>query len=322
MNGSESSLALASGMSASDAAAIDRTLEVGGACAGARLLPPDQPPERSAASLHQVVIEPPSGWIGLNLGEVWRYRDLLSLLVWRDFSCRYRQSVLGVGWAIARPVLSVLVFTAIFGMVAHLPSDGLPYPLFSFAALMPWLYFSNALAGTTNSVVGGSALLTKVYFPRLVLPLSGAASGLADLAIQFALLIGLMVWYGLPPTWAMLAVPLFVVDCMVVSLALGLWLTALNVKYRDVGQLVPFLSQIWMYLTPIVYSSSLVPQRWRAVYSLNPMVGVVDGFRWAMFGRTAPDWTMLGVSSAVTVVLLAAGLYYFRRVEETFADIV
>jgi lipopolysaccharide transport system permease protein len=287
------------------------------------LLDPTPPVEPlPVRPVYRVVIEPQKGWISLNLREVWRYRDLLAVLVWRDFSIRYRQSILGVGWAVVRPVLSVLVFTVVFGMVARLPSDGIPYPLFSFAAMMPWLYFSNALANTTNSVVGGSGLLTKVYFPRLVLPLASIAGGLADLGIQFVLLIGLMLWYGVVPTWAVVLVPLFILECMVVSLALGLWLTALNVKYRDIGQLVPFLTQIWMFMTPIVYASSLVPQRYRALYSLNPLVGVIDGFRWAMLGQSAPDWTILAVSSSVILLLFITGLYYFRKVEQTFADII
>jgi lipopolysaccharide transport system permease protein len=265
---------------------------------------------------------PPKGWLSLNLGEVWRYRDLLSMLVWRDFSTRYRQTILGVGWALIRPIFSVVVFTVIFGHVAKLPSDGIPYPLFSFAAMMPWLYFSTALANATNSVVLSQGLLTKVYFPRLVLPLASIASGLGDFAIQFVILIGLMLWYGVAPTWAVLLVPLFILECMVVSLALGLWLTALNVKYRDIGQIVPFVVQIWMYLTPIVYASSIVPQRYRALYSLNPLVGVIDGFRWAMLGQTAPSWSMLAISSSVVLLLFLTGLFYFRRVEQTFADII
>lgn len=275
-----------------------------------------------AESAYRVVIQPRHGWVALNLGEVWRYRDLLFLLVWRDFSCRYRQTVLGVGWAIARPVLSVLVFTVIFGWVARLPSDGIPYPLFSFAAMMPWLYFSNALTNATNSVVGGSGLLTKVYFPRLVLPLASVATGLVDFAIQLVLLVGLMAWYGVMPAWTVILAPLFLVECAVVSLALGLWLTALNVKYRDIGQLIPFLAQVWMYLTPIVYSSSLIPERWRPLYSLNPMVGVIDGFRWATLGQSAPDWSMVAISTLVVLVLFVSGLYYFRSFEQTFADII
>jgi lipopolysaccharide transport system permease protein len=289
---------------------------------GATGAPDPAPAGGAEPSPYRIIIEPQKGWLSLNLGEVWRYRDLLSLLVWRDFSSRYRQSILGVGWAIVRPVLSVLVFTVIFGMVAKLPSDGIPYPLFSFAAMMPWLYFSNALTNATNSVVLSGPLLTKVYFPRLVLPLASVASGLADLGIQFVLLSGLMLWYGVTPGWAVILTPLFVLECMIVSLALGLWLTALNVKYRDIGHLVPFLIQIWMYLTPIVYSSSLVPARWRPLYSLNPLVGVVDGFRWAVLGQSAPDWKMLSISSAAMLLLFLTGLFYFRRVEQTFADII
>jgi lipopolysaccharide transport system permease protein len=283
---------------------------------------PSPPAPDAAPVRYHTVIEPSRGWIALNLAEVWRYRDLLSLLVWRDFSSRYRQSILGIGWAVLRPVLSVVVFTLIFGHVAQLPSDGIPYPLFSFAAMMPWLYFSTALAGATNSVVGGQALLTKVYFPRLVLPLASVATGLIDLVIQFVILVGLMLWYQVVPTWQVVLVPLFILECVIVSLALGLWLTALNVKYRDITHLVPFVTQIWMYLTPIVYSSSLVPERWRPLYGLNPMVGVVDGFRWAMLGQSAPDWTMLATSLAMVLILFVTGLFYFRKVEETFADII
>ena len=281
---------------------------------------PDVPPGPPVGPL--TVIEPPRGWLSLNLAELWRYRDLFTLLVWRDFSSRYRQSLLGIGWAVVRPVFSVVVFTVIFGRIAKLPSDGIPYPLFSFAAMMPWLYFSGALAGATNSVVTGSALLTKVYFPRLILPLATVTTGLVDLAIQFVLLVGLMLWYGVVPSWAILLAPLFIAECTLVSLALGLWLTALNVKYRDIGHLVPFMTQIWMYLTPIVYATSMVPERWRAVYALNPMVGVIEGFRWAMLGQSAPDWTMLAVSFSVVLVLFVGGLYYFNRVERTFADII
>jgi lipopolysaccharide transport system permease protein len=283
---------------------------------------PDVSTSDVPAARYHTVIEPPGRWISLNLREVWRYRDLLSMLVWRDFSSRYRQSLLGVGWAIVRPVFSVVVFTVIFGTVAKLPSDGIPYPLFSFAAMMPWLYFSQALASATNSLVGGSALVTKVYFPRLILPFSSVISGLVDFAIQLALLLPLMYWYGVAPTWTILLVPLFVLQCMIVAMAAGLWLTALNVKYRDFGHLVPFVTQIWMYLSPIVYSSSLIPERWRPVYSLNPLVGVIDGFRWAMLGQGQPDWTMLAVSFSVVMAMFISGLYYFRRVEQTFADII
>lgn len=269
-----------------------------------------------------IVIKPPAGRVALNLGDVWRYHDLLWLLVWRDFCGRYRQSILGIGWAVIRPVLTALVFTVIFGYVAQLPSDGIPYPLFSFSALLPWTYFSGCLTASTNSVVFGSTLITKVYFPRLVLPISSVIVGLVDFAIQFVILIGLLFWYGFVPTWGLLLVPLFLLQCVAAALSVGFWLTALNVKYRDVGHLVPFLAQIWMYLTPIVYASSMIPEKWRMVYALNPMVGVVDGFRWAVLGQVSPDWTMMAVSTSVVVLLLVSGLYFFRKMEETFADLI
>jgi lipopolysaccharide transport system permease protein len=267
-------------------------------------------------------IRPPSGWISLNLGEVWRYRDLLVLLVWRDISASYRQSVIGFGWAIIKPVFSMLIFTLVFGGIAKLPSDGVPYPIFSYAALLPWMYFSGCLAGASGSVLGGAGLLTKVYFPRLVLPLSSVVKGLVDFAIQFVVLVLMMAYYGIAPSAAIVLLPAFILLCAVSALSIGLWLTALNVKYRDVGQLVPFLSQAWMWLTPVVYPSSLVPEKWRMIYGLNPLVGIVEGFRWSLLGNAPPDWTMLGVSLAVTALLFVSGLYYFRKMETTFADVI
>jgi lipopolysaccharide transport system permease protein len=269
-----------------------------------------------------IVITPPRGWISLNLGELWRYRDLLTLMVWRDISSRYRQSLIGYGWAVLKPVLSMLIFTFIFGRVANFPSDGAPYAIFSFAALLPWMYFSGALSGVTNSVVSSQQLLTKVYFPRLVLPLANAAVGLAELAVQAVVLALLMIWYRFSPGWQILCVPAFVVMSVVVSLAFGLWLTALNVKYRDVGQIVPFLLQAWMWLCPIVYSSSMIPPKWRLLYGVNPMVGVIEGFRWSILGTSTPDWTMMAVSFSVVAAIFVSGLYYFRKAETTFADII
>jgi lipopolysaccharide transport system permease protein len=269
-----------------------------------------------------IVLEPPKRWVSLNLPEIWRYRELLFQLVWRNFSANYRQSVIGTGWALIKPILSVLIFTVIFGRVAKLPTDGTPYPIFNFSALLPWSFFALVLLSSSSSVVAGGGLLTKVYFPRLVLPLATVFTGLIDFVIQFALLVFLMLWYQVAPTWTMLLLPLFVVQCAVTALAAGLWLCALNVKYRDVGQLVPFLSQSWMWITPIVYSSSMVPEKWRILYGLNPMVGVVEGFRWAVCGKAVPDWTMMGVSTAVAALLFVGGLYYFRKVETTFADVI
>jgi lipopolysaccharide transport system permease protein len=268
------------------------------------------------------VIEPPQRWIPLNLGEIWRYRDLLFLLVWRDISANYRQSLIGFGWAILRPVISMVIFTVIFGRVAGLPTGGVPYPIFSFTALLPWMYFSGCLTASSSSIVGGSGLLTKVYFPRLILPLATVINGLVEFAIQFLVLLLLMAWYRVTPTWGILLVPVFLLQCATAALSVGLWLTALNVKYRDIGHIVPFLSQAWMWITPIVYSSSMVPEQWRAVYGLNPMVGVVEGFRWAILANAAPDWTMMAVSSTAVLLLLVSGLYYFRRLEVTFADVI
>ncbi len=268
------------------------------------------------------VIEPPSGWPALNLGEVWRYRDLLMVLVWRDLSANYRQSLIGYGWAVFKPVVTMLVFSLVFGLVARFPSDGLPYPLFCFAGLLPWLYFAGCLTGTSNSVVTSANLLTKVYFPRLILPLTSLASGLVDFTIQFLLLCGMMAWFGVAPGWAILLVPVMLFLCMLTALSIGLWLTALNVKYRDIGIMVPFLLQMWLWLTPIAYPSSLIPAQWRLLYALNPMTGIVEGFRWALFESAPPDWRMMGVSFTVVAVLFVGGLYYFRKVERTFADVI
>jgi lipopolysaccharide transport system permease protein len=281
--------------------------------------PGDLPPQPDCPVID---IVPPQGWRALNLGEIWRYRDLLLLLVWRDISANYRQSVVGFGWALFRPLFSLLVFTLVFGKVAGLPSDGVPYPLFCLAGLLPWMYFAACLTGSTSSVVGGSSLLTKVYFPRLILPLANVLGGLLDFGIQFGLLALLMLGYGVAPGWGLLLVPLLALVCMLTALSVGLWLTALNVKYRDIGHLVPFLVQMWMWLTPIVYPASLVPERWRLLLGLNPMTGVITAFRWALLKTPPPDWGMMAVSAGVALALFVGGLYYFRRVEQTFADLI
>jgi lipopolysaccharide transport system permease protein len=287
---------------------------------------------------HVTVIVPESGWVPLDLGELWRYRDLLMLLAWRDIAARYRQSVIGYGWAILKPVLSMAIFTFIFNRVADIKSDGSPYPLFAFTGMLPWLYFSNTIMASTASVVTSSGMLTKVYFPRMVLPVSSIVVGLVELAIQ-GIVLAALIWYfngaavptdsaGNPETWRFtlgwrtLCLPLFLGLCVLSALSVGLWLTALNVKYRDVGQAVPFLVQAWMWLSPVVYPSSLVSPELRPYYGLNPMAGVIEGFRWSILGSTTPDWTMMGVSTAVVLVLLTTGLYYFKRIESTFADII
>ncbi len=268
------------------------------------------------------VIEPPRGWLRLNLGEVWRYRDLLFLLIWRDLSARYRQSVVGFGWAFIKPIVSVLTFDVVFGRMAKLESDGFPYPLFALAALIPWTYFSSTLSSVSSSVVGASGMLTKVYFPRLILPLASLGAGLADLAIQLAILAGMMAWFGYAPGWTLLLLPLLVLYTVAVSLAFGLWLTALNVRYRDVGHAVPFVLQTWMWLSPIVYSSSMVPDNWRPLYALNPLVGVIEGFRWCLLGAIPPNAVSFVSSLVMMLVILVGGLIFFRRQEATFADII
>lgn len=275
-----------------------------------------------ASSSVVTVIEPPRGWLQLNLREVWRYRDLLSLLVWRDLSARYRQSVVGYGWAFIKPIVTVLIFTLVFGGLAELPSDDVPYPLFTLAALIPWLYFSTALTGVSTSVTSGGHLLTKVYFPRLILPLSSLGAGLVDLVFQLVLCFGLMLWFGTTPRWPLLLLPLFVVLTIAAALAFGLWLTALNVRYRDVGHAVPFLLQTWMWLSPVVYSSALVPEKWRWVYGINPLVGIIEGFRWCLLGTRPPDPVALALSVGGMGVLLIGGLAFFRRQEAAFADVI
>ena len=268
------------------------------------------------------VIEPPRGWAPLELGEVWKFRELLLFLTWRDIMIRYKQTALGAAWAILQPVLTMLVFSIIFGGLAKLPSNGVPYPIFTFAALLPWQLFAFALTNSSNSLVDDQKLISKVYFPRLVIPLSSVIAGLVDFAIAFLVLIGLMAWYGIHLTPAILLLPVFLLLALTSAMAVGLWLSALNVQYRDIRYVVPFLTQFWMYATPIAYSSELIPQKWLWLYSLNPMTGVVEGFRWAILGKSNLDPVSLGISAAVVVVLLIGGLYYFKRMEASFADVI
>ncbi|MEO8034491.1 MAG: ABC transporter permease [Acidobacteriota bacterium] len=268
------------------------------------------------------VIEPPSRIFSVDVAELWAYRELLVLLAWRDATIRYKQSVVGIGWALIQPLLMMAIFSVVFGRFAGLPSDGVPYPLFALCALLPWNYFARSLTDSSNSLVGSSNLVTKIYFPRLILPLSKVFSGLIDFGISFFLLVGVMVWYQVAPTWNVMMLPVFMAMSVLTSLAAGLWLTALNVEYRDVSFVVPFLVQVWLYASPVAYSSSLVPGRWRWVYGLNPMVGVLDGFRWALLGKSAPNLDSMTASLVIVFVLLFSGLYYFRRMERTFADLI
>ncbi|MDA2918685.1 ABC transporter permease [Desulfobacterota bacterium AH_259_B03_O07] len=268
------------------------------------------------------IIKPSRGWVQLNLREVWKYKELLYFLTWRDIKVRYKQTVLGAAWAILQPFLTMIVFSIFFGRLAKVPSDGIPYPIFAYCALLPWQLFANTLTQSGNSLVGNQQLITKVYFPRLVIPISVVLGGLVDFGIAFVVLLGMMFYYGIVPTVATLTLPLFLLLAIATALAVGLWLSALNVKYRDVRYTIPFLTQFWLFATPIAYPSSMVPEQWRAVYGLNPMAGVVEGFRWALLGKEQGPGTLLAVSTVVVIILLVGGLYYFRRMEKTFADIV
>ncbi len=261
------------------------------------------------------------GWVAINFAELWQYRELLFFQALRDIKVRYKQTVLGAAWAILQPVLTMVVFSIFFGKLAGIPSDGVPYPIFAFTALLPWQLFAYALTHSSNSLVDSANVLTKVYFPRLILPLASVLAGLVDFVIAFGVLIAMMLYYDVVPGWGVITLPLFTLLALAAALAVGLWLSALNVKYRDVRYTIPFLSQFWLFITPVAYSSSLVPEKWQAIYGVNPMAGVVDGFRWALLGKTPPG-SMLIVSVTVTVLLLVGGLFYFRRMEKNFADIV
>ena len=268
-----------------------------------------------------ILIRPSRGWVALNLRDLWRYRELLYFLTWRDIKVRYKQTALGAAWAVLQPFFTMVVFAIFFGRLAGVPSDGIPYPIFAYSALVAWSFFSGALDRAGNSLVGSSHLITKVYFPRLAIPISAVLAGLVDFGIAFVVLLGMMLYYRIYPTIAILTLPLFLLLAFITALAVGLWLSALNVQYRDVRYVIPFLIQVWLFATPIAYSSSLVPEQWRALYGLNPMAGVVEGFRWALLGKTPPG-PLLVVSVLVVILLLIGGLYYFRRMEKSFADVV
>jgi lipopolysaccharide transport system permease protein len=268
------------------------------------------------------LIRPPQSWVSLNLRDLWEYRELLYFLTWRDMKVRYKQTALGAAWAIIQPFMTMVVFSLFFGRLAGVSSDGLPYPIFAYCALLPWNYFAGALDRAGNSLVGSANLITKVYFPRVVIPLSAMLAGLLDFGIAFLVLIGMMLFYGITPTVAILTLPLFLLLAVLTALGAGLWLSALNVQYRDVRYVLPFLIQFWMFASPVAYPASLVPEPWRVLYGLNPMAGVVEGFRWALLGQAATPGPLLAVSVVMVCVLLASGLFYFQKMEETFADVV
>ncbi len=269
----------------------------------------------------EVVILPPRGWQSLELKDLWKYRELLYFLTWRDIKVRYKQTALGVAWAIIQPLLTMVIFSVIFGQLANLPSEGLPYPIFTYTALLPWQLFAFALTNSSNSLVGSQNLVSKVYFPRLVIPIASVLPGLVDFAISFVVLIGMMAFYQVPLTMRILTLPVFLVLALGSALAVGLWLSALNVEYRDIRYVVPFLTLFWQYATPVAYSSTLIPVKWRLLYGLNPMTGVVEGFRWALLGK-GEIGGLIWVSVAIIIVLLVGGLAYFKRMEAGFADVI
>jgi lipopolysaccharide transport system permease protein len=267
-------------------------------------------------------IQPTRGWISLGLRELWRYRELLFFFVWRDIKVRYKQTILGLLWAIIQPFFTMVIFSLFFGRLAQVPSDGLPYPIFAYAALVPWTFFANALTQASNSLVVGANMLKKIYFPRLTMPIATVLAGVVDFVLAFTVLLLMMFYYGLTPTANALWLPLFLLLALITSLGVGFWLSAMNVQFRDVRYIVPFLTQAWLFATPIAYPSSLLPEFWRPFYGLNPMVGVVEGFRWALLGTETAPGLMVLVSALVALALFLSGAFYFRRMEKSFADVV
>lgn len=275
-----------------------------------------------ADNVPMIHIEPSQGWVSLKLRELWEYRELLYFLIWRDVKVRYKQTVLGAAWAIIQPFFTMVVFSVFFGKLAKIPSDGIPYPIFSYTALVPWTFFAHGLSQASNSLVSGARLIKKVYFPRLAMPISTVFSGVVDLTLAFIVLLGMMLAYGIVPTVNTLWLPLFLLLALITSLGTGLWLSAMNVQFRDVRYTVPFITQFWLFATPIAYPSSLLSEPWRTLYGINPMTGVVEGFRWALLSTDTAPGPIIIVSSLAALVLLVSGAFYFRRMEKTFADVV
>lgn len=266
-------------------------------------------------------IMPPGRWWVLPIDQLWHYRELLYFFVWRDIKVRYKQTAIGAAWAVLQPLLTMLVFSLFFGRLAHIPSDGLPYPIFYYCALLPWMYFSASLQSATNTIVDNQRLITKVYFPRLILPLSAVLSGLVDFGVSFLMLIIMLIYYGIPLTVAALWIPAFLLLAVFTALGVGLWLSALNALYRDVRYVLPFLVQLWMFGSPVAYPSSIVPGKWRTLYGLNPMVGVIEGFRWTLTGHGHPPGRLFFLSLVVVIAVVVSGLAYYQRMESTIADI-
>ena len=276
----------------------------------------------TATTARVTMIRPSSGLFDLDLGAVWRYRELLYFLVWREVKIRYKQAALGVTWAILQPLFTVLIFTTIFGIFARFPSDGLPYSVFALAAVLPWTYFAEALRRGATGLVNDSDLVRKIYFPRLIIPFAGVCSPLVDFFFGLIMLLGLMLWHGIIPGWTFLLLPgwLFITLCL--ALAIGLWLGPINVRYRDVMHILPFVTQVWMFATPVVYPLSMIPEKWQALYSINPMVGIIEGFRWSLLGTGHPNMLAIGISFTVIAIALAGGTVYFRKMERSFADVI
>ena len=278
--------------------------------------------QQALDGVQTVRIRPSRGWAALNLRDLWQYRELIYFLIWRDIKVRYKQTLLGAAWAILQPLLTAAIFSLVFGRLAKIPSDDIPYPLFSYTALVPWTFFATGMTQSANSLVNGAHLITKIYFPRLAMPIATVLAGLVDFSLAFVILVVMMLYYQRVPTVNVVWLPLFLLLALVTALGVGMWLAALNVQFRDVKYAVPFLSQIWLFATPIAYSSSLLSGPWRAVYALNPMVGVVEGFRWALLGAQSSPGPILLVSTITALLVLVTGTFYFRRTEKTFADVI
>jgi len=282
-----------------------------------------QPAGITETSLVPSRIQPTRGWASLKLGDIWRYRELLYFLVWRDIKVRYKQTIIGGAWAILQPFIAMVIFSIFFGRLLGVPSEGIPYPLFAYSAMVIWTFFSNGVTFASNSLVQEANMIKKVYFPRMIVPLSSILAGAVDFALAFLVLVGMMIYYGTAPTLAVLFLPLFIILALVTAVGVGLWLSALNVMYRDVRYAVPFLIQAWLFATPIAYPSSIISSDfWRLIYGINPMAGVVEGFRWALLGVETHIGPMIAVSSGIAVMLLISGAYFFRRTERIFADVI
>jgi homopolymeric O-antigen transport system permease protein len=278
--------------------------------------------ESKKISLPRIHIKPSSGWISLKLRDVWEYRELVGIFVWRDLKVRYRQTVIGALWAIIQPLLTMVIFSVFFGGLAGIPSDKIPYPIFSYAALVPWTFFANSINQASNSLVNSADMIKKIYFPRLTMPMASVFAGLVDFLLAFIILLGMMIYYGFVPTINALWLPILMILAMITALGVSLWLSALNVQFRDVRYMIPFITQAWLFATPVAYPSSLLSEPWRTLYGINPMVGVVEGFRWALLGTDTAPGPIIIVSFVVATVILISGAYYFRRMEKTFADVI